>query len=238
MDDLLSEKEQIDQIRSWWSVYGSYVIGGVVIGAGILFGINYYQTDTLRTQMEASSAYETLVEHVDSGDLEASEDAAKLIAESYADTTYAAQAGLAMARLYMEKNRDQDAADALLGVVDSDAEDEMKHVARLRLSRIYLYQGKAQEVVDMLEGQDAPAFAAAYGEVLGDAYTALDRLEEAQASYQEVLLDPLSEGTVDRQLVQWKALDLPETAVVTPDVGEPEPEVTVETQQPVSEDVE
>ena len=43
MDDLLSEKEQIENMRTWWSEYGNYVIAGVAIGAMSLFGINRYQ---------------------------------------------------------------------------------------------------------------------------------------------------------------------------------------------------
>ncbi len=210
MDDLLSEKEQIDQFRSWWSEYGAYVIGGIVIGAGLLFGANRYQANQLQAQLEASVAYETLVVQVVDGDLDAAEATAYELQNSYAKTSYAGQSGLAMARLYMDKNRDQDAADALSAVVDSDADEELRHVARLRLARILLYQDKAQEVVDLLAAQDVDAFAAAYGEVLGDAYTALGQIAEAQDAYQKILLDPLSQGTVDQQLVQWKALDLPQ----------------------------
>ena len=35
MDDL-SEKEQIEQMRAWWSEYGNYVIGGIVVGIGLM----------------------------------------------------------------------------------------------------------------------------------------------------------------------------------------------------------
>jgi len=224
VDDLLSEKEQIEQMRSWWSEYGKFVIGGIVIGAGMLFGINHYQATTLQAQLAASTAYEALIVQVVDGDLEDAEATANEIATLYGDTTYVGQAGLAMARLYMDKNRDQDAADALKAVIDSDTGDELKNVARLRLARVYLYQDKAQDVVDMLAAEEFDAFAAAYGEVLGDAYTALGRVAEAQDAYQKVLLDPLSQGTVDQQLVQWKALDLPEIEPVAETAAEPEPE--------------
>ena len=213
MDDLLSEKEQIDQIRSWWKEYGAYVIGGIVIGVGGLLGYNHYQKSTLEAQLAASTAYESLVVHVADGKLDDAEAVANEIATSYSDTTYMGQSGLAMARLYMDKNRDQDAADALLTIVNGDSDDELKHVARLRLARIYLYQDKPQEVVDLLADQDNDAFASSYGEVLGDAYTTLGQVAEAQESYQKVLLDPLSQGTIDQQLVQWKSLDLPEVVV-------------------------
>jgi len=210
VDDLLSEKEQIEQIRTWWSVYGGYVIFGVAAGALLLFGYNYYQSNKLKAQLEASALYEELADHVVDGDLDEAEVVAGELGAMYADTTYSAQSKLAIARLYMDKNRDQDAADVLSDLLASDSGDALKHVARLRLARILLYQDKAQEVVDLLENEDNPAFSAGYGEVLGDAYHALGRIDDAQAAYQRVLMDPLSQGTVDQRLVQWKVLDLPE----------------------------
>lgn len=230
MDDL-SEKEQLEKFREWWSEYGAYVIGGIVIGAGLLFGISQYKSQQLDARLAASSAFEGLIEAVADGDLDEAEAIAAEIQTEYEKTTYAGQSGLAMARLYMDKNRDQDAADALRAVVESDASDELRHVARLRLARIYLYQEKAQDVVDVLTAEDTAAFAAAYGEVLGDAYTALGQVSEAQQAYQEALLDPLSQGTVDQQLVQWKALDLPELDEAAPQSAEPAAAEAVESEE-------
>jgi predicted negative regulator of RcsB-dependent stress response len=213
VDDLLSEKEQIEQLRSWWSQYGGYVIVGIAAGALLLFGVNYYKSSKLDAQLEASALYESLTDLVVDGNLEKAEVVADELATAYAKTSYAAQSKLAIARLYMDKNRDQDAADVLQRLLDGDASEPLKQVARLRLARISLYQDKPQEVVDLLEGQESPAFAAAFGEILGDAYYALGRVADAEAAYQSVLLNPLSQGTVDQQLVQWKALDLPEVSV-------------------------
>ncbi len=209
MDDLLSEKEQIEQIRTWWSDYGNYVIGGVVAGALILFGINYYQTSKLNTQLEASALFEQLAEHVGEGDLEGAQAVATDLGSAYANTTYAPQSKLAMARLYMEKNRDQDAADVLNELMVSKSDEHLKDIGRLRLARIYLYQDKAQEVVDLLEGFESSAFSARYSEVLGDAYAVLGRVADAEAAYQAALGDTNASQSIDRALVQWKILDLP-----------------------------
>ena len=84
-------------------------------------------------------------------------------------------------------------------------------------------------MIDLLDGIDSPAFAAAYGEVRGDAHHALGQISDAQAAYQRVLVDPLAQGTVNQRLVQWKVLDLPaiETTGDTPQpdgaAGEPSP---------------
>ena len=210
MDDLISEKEQIEQIRAWWSEYGGYVIGGLGLGIALLVGWNFWQNSKLEAELTGSTMYESLTNHVVQGNLQEAEIVANDLATNYADTPYATQARLAMARLYMDQNRDQDARDVLEDLLDSNAGEELKGVARVRLARILLYQGNAQEVVDLLEGQSSEAFAATYNELLGDAYHALGRVEDAQAAYQAVLLDPVSQATVDQQLVQWKALDLPE----------------------------
>ena len=214
MDDLLSEKEQIEQLRTWWSAYGGYVIFGIAAGALLLFGINYYKSSRLDAQLEASALYEALTNHVVDGDLDEAERVADQLGTTFANTTYAGQSKLAIARLYMDKNRDQDAADALAALIEGDASEELKQVARLRLARILLYQDKPQDVVDLLDGQESPAFAAPFAELLGDAYYALGRIADAEAAYQAALLDPLAQGTVDQQLLQWKVLDLP---AVTPD---------------------
>ena len=226
-------------MRAWWSEYGKYVIAGVVIAVGLLFGYNQHQNNKIAGEMEASVLFETLAGHVSDGDLDNAVTIADELSSNYANTAYAAQAKLAMARLYMDKNRDQDAADALLAVVDGDSDAALKSVAKLRLARIYLYQDKPQAVVDLLSGKQNNAFSATYGEVLGDAYTALGRISEAQDAYQKVLMDPLSQSTVDQQLVQWKSLDLPDVAPASaaePENAEPETAAVVELDEPVSED--
>lgn len=229
MDDL-SEKEQIEKMRTWWSDYGNYVIAGVVLGAAILFTINYYQTSMRNAQLEASRLYDALTDRVVDGDLDAAETFAGQIAADHGATAYAPQSKLAIARLYLDQNRDQDAADALADLIAGDAEEPFKQVARLRLAKIYLYQGKAEDAVALLEGMGDAAFAARYADVLGDAYFALGRFDDAREAYQQALSEPNPGSTVDRQFVQLKLLDLPfestdgDAAAADDDAGDEEAE--------------
>ena len=214
MDDLLSEKEQIEKMRAWWSDYGLYVIGGVVLGAAILFGINYYQTQKVETEVAASVLYDEIAEHVVNGDLDAAEAAAGKLDSEFGNSSYAAQSKLAMSRLYMDKNRDEDAAQALRELLELNGFENLKHIARVRLAKILLYQGKPEDVPGLLEGQGNVAFAARYAEELGDAYVALGRYDEARASYQAALGE--AQPTVDQGLIQLKLMDLPAAAAATP----------------------
>jgi predicted negative regulator of RcsB-dependent stress response len=226
VDDLQSEKEQLEEMRAWWSEYGKVVIAGVVIGVAGLIGFNQYNANQLESQLAASELYETLVGHVVDGDLDGAEFVADDLVANYADTAYAAQSKLALARLYMDQNRDQDAADTLRELLAMSANEGLQNIGRLRLARVLLYQDKAQEVVDLLEGVDAPSFAAQGNETLGDAYAVLGDYKQAAEAYNRALTDPSPSPTVDRALVQMKLIDLPEVVVAEaaePDVvAEPE----------------
>ena len=208
MDDLLSEKEQIEKMRAWWSDYGLYVIGGVVLGAAILFGINYYQGQAVKAEIAASQLYDEITQQVAAGDLEAAQLTAEQLDSEFGSSSYAAQSKLALARLLMDKSRDQDAAQTLNELLAMNGFEHLKHVARVRLAKVLLYQGKPEEVLALLEGQENAAFAARYAAELGDAYVALGRYDEARASYQAALGE--AQPTVDQGLIQLKLMDLPE----------------------------
>ncbi|MDX1515665.1 MAG: tetratricopeptide repeat protein [Woeseiaceae bacterium] len=219
MDDLLSEKEQLERMRTWWSDYGNYVIAGIVLGAAILFGINHYQTTQRDAELAASALYDRLTDEIVDGSVETAEAIAGEIDADYGDSAYATQAKLAMARLYMDQNRDEDAADALRDLLAADAPGPFTHIARIRLAKIYLYQDKAEEVVELLQGQASEAFAARYAESLGDAYVALGRFAEAREAYERALDEPPQGATVDQSFVRLKLIDLP-VEVFDEDSGE------------------
>lgn len=208
MEDL-SEKEQIEVIRSWWQENGRYVISGIVIGVGLLFGWNYWKDRQHGTDLGASALYESLLSEVGDTDVAAAEALATRLYGEFGSTIYALHGRLAMARLYMDVGRDQDAAEVLRQVIAARREPETALVARLRLAKILLYQDKTEEVVSLLEGHADTAFAARYHEAIGDAYAARGRIEEAAAAYTAALADDPNTPTVDRTLIQMKLYDLP-----------------------------
>ncbi|MGH8166042.1 MAG: YfgM family protein [Woeseiaceae bacterium] len=214
MDELLSEKEQMEAIRSWWKENGRYIISGVVIGVGLLLGWNYWNKQRTQDAMQASSIYESLMNEVADGNGEAARPIAADLQENYATTVYAGQARLVMAKLYMDLGRDQDAANELSQLVTDGEDSEAQMLARLRLAKILLYQDKAQEAAELLQGYAyrETAFAARYSETLGDAYVVLERNDAAREAYTAALADNPNAPTVNRALVQMKINDLPRQA--------------------------
>lgn len=209
MDELLSEKEQLEAIRGWWRENGRYIISGVVIGVGLLLGWNYWTGQKAESVLRASQIYETLANEVASGNADAARNIAADLYENYGSTVYARQSRLAMARLFMEKGRDEDAANELEALLQAGGDSATAMVGRLRLAKILLYQDKPQEAADLLQGYSDTAFAARYSETLGDAYVALGRSDDARDAYTLALADEPNAPTVNRALVQMKINDLP-----------------------------
>jgi len=206
----LSEKEQLDAMRAWWSENGNYVIGGILAGVIVIFSINQWRTTTADAEIAASTLYEEVMFGAGSGDLDAAVAAATQLFSEHNESPYAAQSRLALARLYMDNARDQDAAEVLTALIDTNPDKEIGLVARLRLAKILLYQGKAEEVVGLVANQTASAFSSRFSEVLGDAYVELEQFAEAQVAYMAALSDPEQAQTLDTALIQLKINDLPE----------------------------
>jgi predicted negative regulator of RcsB-dependent stress response len=206
----LSEKEQIDEFRAWWKENGWYVIGGLILGIGLMVGWNTWQGQRAGAYLQASTLYESLVAEVADGQLEPAEKLATDLFAQYEDTPYAAQGRLAMARLYMDRGRDQDAADVLQPLAASKGDDALQLIARLRLAKVLLYQDKPQQVLDLLGTPGDNAFAARYYEMIGDARFALGDVAAAVAAYTAVLADPRASQTVDTRFVRMKLDDLPD----------------------------
>ncbi|TDJ36671.1 MAG: tetratricopeptide repeat protein [Gammaproteobacteria bacterium] len=209
MNDL-SDKEQLEEMRAWWSENGRFVITGVVLGIAIIFGWNQWRSSVETSQIEASNLFEEVLTAMDSGDSEAAEDAAGNLFDNYQRTVYPAQARLAMARLYMDKGRDQDAVNVLRELVVAGDETEVQLVGRLRLAKVLLYQNKPDEVVEILRDRGQSGFAARYLEMLGDAYATQGNFAEAQTAYLAALSRNSPVPTIDNNLIQLKLNDLPD----------------------------
>lgn len=208
MDGLLTEQEQVEAIRGWWRENGRYIISGLVIGAGLLFGWNYWQNQQERKALEASALFQALADDVAEARLQPAQAKAADLLENYASTPYAPQARLAMAKLYMDVGRDQDAAEVLRPLVVEGAESGTAMVARLRLAKLLLYQEQPAEAVELLRGYEDTAFAPRYSETLGDALAALEREDEAVEAYTAALAGNPELPTVDTTLIQMKINDL------------------------------
>ncbi|MGH8496746.1 MAG: YfgM family protein [Gammaproteobacteria bacterium] len=219
MDEFLSEKEQVEVLRRWWSENGRWIIGGLVVGAAVLFGWRAWNHH-LATQAEAASTiYGELLTAVDAGKLDEAASLREDLARDFARTPYTTLSGLALARLHAEAGEAEAAAQALTDVLAATDDEELKHIARLRLARVRLQQDQPDAAAEALTGAKEGRFAPLYAHVRGDIFVAESNLAAARDAYRKALAGG-EPGVVDRNLVQMKLDALGGSA------DEPEPAAT------------
>ena len=130
----------------------------------------------------------------------------------YADTPYADQANLVLARLDVDTGN-LAGAEARLATIAAESKDpDLRIVARLRLARVQLAEGRYDQALKSLDAVATPALDARVLELKGDVKlaqgdkgAALDFWRKAQAALKA---DPAGSAQVDGELLGLKIDEL------------------------------
>jgi len=207
MDEYLTEQEQWELVKKWLRENTVWLLAGVVIAAGGIYGWRLYQAHVESQLLAAGKLYDQLTaayEKRDQGEV------AKLSAQlqsEHGGTGYADHAQLAAARMYLENNQHAQALDTLQKLLAATKDPQLSLAVRLRVARIQVDQSKADEALATLQAAgDAGAFAPRYAEVRGDALFAKGKRDEALKAYQEALA--ANSQAVDTELLKLKIAEL------------------------------
>jgi predicted negative regulator of RcsB-dependent stress response len=187
-EDYLTDDEQVEAVKRWTVENGPWMIGGIVLGAALLFGWRYYQNHLNEQALKAAAQFGDMTVAFEKND----RDLARKIA---------------LARLSVDENLLANAVAPLTQVMNTSKDSELKNVARLRLARVLIDQGKPDEALKTLAEGTPGAFAPRYHEVRGDAFYAKKDVGEALNEYRAAYAAGDPNG-VDAAVLQLKITDL------------------------------
>lgn len=211
MDVYKSEKEQWEDVKRWFRENGAWIVAGVVLGAGGLYGYRYWQA---REDTQAIEAHEHFGNVLNALYANKKDEALKEIAlldDDYGRTPYADQARLRLAAWYVDTGKLADAIAPLTRVMDESRDDGLQFVARLRLARILAAQGKADEALRLIDAAGPSAFDPRFQEVRGDILLAKGDRAGALAAYERAAASTIPAIVNDDQL-KLKIADLADVA--------------------------
>ncbi len=188
MDEYLSEREQWERLKGWLRENGPWIVAGVAVGGLAIGGWRWWQARTDRIDLAAGARYEQAVDAFDAGNRGQGLSAIDELARDYPGSPYVDQGDLVAARVFVESNELDQAAQRLSRVARQSRDPELATVARLRLARVQIAMKQPDAALDTLGAPQAGAFASLYHEIRGDAYYAKGDKAAALDEYRAALL--------------------------------------------------
>ena len=180
----LQEQEQLDELKAFWGKWGNAITWVVTLALLAFAGYNawnWYQRDQ---GLKASAMADELDKAVAAGDAERVGRVFADLKERYPRTTYAAQGGLASAKIQYDAGQADAAKASLAWVAEQANEVEYQTIARLRLAGVLLDAKQFDEALRQLDAAKAPTFVALVADRRGDVLLAQGKPDAAKAAYQ------------------------------------------------------
>lgn len=212
VDEYLSEREQAEQLRSWLRENWIWLVGGVALTLGGFYGWRWWEARQLDRSTAAEARFTAMIDAFSANQRDEGRRIAAEITGEYADTPYADQTTLVLARLDIEAGDLAKAAERLTQVMTAGDDPEMRLVARLRLARVQLAQGQHDAALATLDGAQHAVVAARVQELRGDVLQAKGDRAGALEAYRQAQSAAQAEGSatglVDPELLEFKIDEL------------------------------
>ena len=212
VDEYLSEREQADQLRRWLRENWIWLVAGVALTLAGYYGYRWWESREASRAVEAGQRFTAMLEAIGAGRLEDGVKIAGEVTGEFADTPYADQATLVLARLDVDGGDFAAAESKLTRVADGSKDPDLRTVSRLRLARVQLAQGRYGDALATLDRVATPSVDARVlelrGDVMlaqGDTAGALDEWRKAEAA---VSTSPASAAQIDTELLRLKIDEL------------------------------
>lgn len=187
MNVYANEQEQLEALKAWWKRNGKLVIATILIAIAVSFSWRYFQEHHIRKVTEASALYERMLISMANHDDNSFKQVVNELEKNYSNTVYAGLAGLFSAKKAADEGKFDVAQQELESVIKNGRAKSIRQIARLRSARIFITQKQPQKALELLEKVDDSGYLPAINLVQGDAYVALNKLDQARQSYQTAL---------------------------------------------------
>lgn len=194
MSVYMTEEEQIQVIKKWWSRYSSPILVILSIGMLAMSGYKYWTWHHEKVLAEASNVYEHLMVSFSNHEVDVSRDFAHQLIKQYPQTVYADVARLTLAKLEVESEQYDKARDLLSDVVLHSNVSAFKQIAKIRIARLLLAKQDFNKALEQIAVVDDPAYLAVVNELKGDIFAQQHHYQKAIQSYKKAIEEAKQRG--------------------------------------------
>ena len=183
----LEEQDQLEDLKVWWTLWGSYVTAAVLAVCVGILGVQGWRWWQHSQAEQASVLYSAISTATRANDLPKAKDAMAQLADKYSGTGYAPRGAMIVARMLFDSGDKAGAKAQLQWVIDRSGEEELKQIARYRLAEVQFDEKQYDDALRMLDAKHDEPFAGLYADLRGDILAAAKRNDEARTAYQTAL---------------------------------------------------
>jgi predicted negative regulator of RcsB-dependent stress response len=202
----LEEQEQLDELKTWWKMYGNIVTGillAVALAVAGWQGWNWWQR---QQAAQASVVFSALQNAAGQRDAKRARELAGELIDKYSVTNYAGMGALLAARVQIDAGESKNARVQLTWAAENAKDPGLRDLARLRLAAVMLDEKAYDEAMKQLAAEPAAAFAPRFAELRGDIFAAQGKFVEARNAYDLALtkFDALAKDDESRRRGAYK----------------------------------
>lgn len=201
----LQDQEELENAKRAWKLWGRWLFGGLFLAAIIYIGHNFWQTQTMKKNAEATTILENVfLPKAQANDTTGSLKALQQLQTEYPKSIAALQATLLIASDNFDNGKYTEAENHLLWIKKQHSSTPINMVLTERLVAVYLQQEKYDAAIALLQEKNEPEYAARIFELQGDVYLAQGKKTEAHTAFQAALkaLPPKSPA---REFIEGKS---------------------------------
>lgn len=202
-NDAYDDYEQSEQVQKWLRANGMAIVGGIVLGLLIIFGLQQWRAHQANHRAQAADHYQQMVQALAANNEPAANSVAGILQDKFKDTPYAVFSALQQAKVEVVAGKPAQALPKLAWAENHAGDKALKSLITLRTARVQLAAGKPDQALASLTALPAKDLNAIALELRGDALVALKRDADARKAYTDALaaFDP---DAPQRRLVQLK----------------------------------
>jgi predicted negative regulator of RcsB-dependent stress response len=190
----MTEDEQLEAIKKWWKRHGNLIAALVSVVLLCVAGYRYMNWHQEKITQQASMAYEQMMVSFSNHNIKSVRSYANQLINDYSKTVYADVAHMTLAKVYVEKNKAEQAKSELQVVAASSTFPALKQIAKIRIARILATEKAYENALNELSSIDDKTYLSVINELKGDIYGATGQYKNAIDAYHLAITEVKNNG--------------------------------------------
>lgn len=179
---MVDQGQELDRLKLFWRSYKDYIVYGVILLLGLVYGFNAWQNSKQQYVNSASALYNKALNAYSDGNDKELLAINNLMSKEYSGSIYSDLSSLLVAKHHWDNKEVPLAKSALTYILDSSTTSPIKPIAKARLARI------SGQPSDLFSGDDLKgSYAFIYYAINGDIHAASGKTTEAIAAYKKAI---------------------------------------------------